>query len=843
MKITVLGFAAIIISFCIYTTWDHDNNGQAITEINERLANKLYPFEDLYLVKQFPSKDPQIEVKERAIEKALRAIKSGQRSGGQWETQGPANIGARINTVAVSPSDNNIIFVGFAAGGIWRTIDGGVTWSPVFDDQVNTSIGKIVFHPDDPNTLLVGTGDPNIGGYYFVGNGLYKSTNLGDNWEYIGLKETRIISSITFSPDDSDIIYLGAMGAPFERNLNRGVYKSTDGGQTWELALSIDDQTGITEIIVHKDKPNIIYASAWSRIRTNKESSLNSDKAGVYRSLDSGATWEKLTNGLPEGESSRVGIAVSPTNPNLLYTIVVSSVNQNPQGLYKSENGGDSWTKMTITTPEFSSCLGGFGWYFGKLFVDPRNDKRVYVLGVDLWAIEQKDTVSMTRAAPGWGTYEVHADKHDMIYEDGFFYLATDGGLYRQDINMSSQVWEDIEDIPTTQFYRVAYNPHNPDFYVGGAQDNGTTGGNKNNITQWERIRGGDGFQPNFYKSDPNVWFSETQNGRISSSTNAGFNWQGANEGIEGSRHWDMQYIISPHDDNILYTATQQVYTSSNGLPAEWYSVSDTIVDFDADALIHQATTIDQSPIDKDILYVGTSDGQLWVSKDETDSWTKIINDLPNGYVSSVKASPNKISNAFVTYSGYRDGDYAPKVYKSENYGASWKAISGNLPNIAINDVYIYPYREEDEVVFVAGDIGVFFTIDGGASWDRLGDNMPIVPVFDMDYNVAKNQIIAATFGRSIMTFDLDQVGINQELSSTSNPITIDWSIYPNPASQSINIKGMPVGTSYTIINIDGISLVKNRSASSIESISISNIPAGNYVIRSSIGNKSFVKK
>ena len=323
------------------------------TSYEEILEDKTYPYEGLYMAKQYPNKLPALAAKKRALNEAVRMQKSGLRSDGEWEVQGPGNIGGRINTIAIQPGNDKIIFAGFSNGGMWRTMDGGDNWVPVFDNQPLTAIGDIEFHPTEPNTLFVGTGDPNISGYYFVGNGLFKSEDLGETWEYLGLEETSIISTIQIAKSNPDIIYVGTMGKPYLRDTIRGVYKTIDGGKTWENSLFIDEQSGAIEVILHPDNPDIVYAAAWTRIRTNFESTINSDTAGVYKTIDGGNNWTRLYNGLPENTvTSRVGIAMSPQDPNTLFCLVIG-VNQNPEGLYKTTNGGDTWEKWAITAPEY----------------------------------------------------------------------------------------------------------------------------------------------------------------------------------------------------------------------------------------------------------------------------------------------------------------------------------------------------------------------------------------------------------------------------------------------------------------------------------------------------------
>ena len=825
----------VIGAVCFCVKYQHKD----VTSNNEkdRLAEKLYPYDGLYLAKQYPGNDMGEEARESAIREAIYQMESGRRSDGSWEVQGPGNLGGRINTIAISPFDDKIIFIGFSNGGLWRTLDGGENWVPVFDDQALTAIGDISFHPEEPNTLFVGTGDPNIGGYYFIGNGLFKSDDLGETWTYAGLKDQSIISTVVISESNPKIMYVGTMGKPYERNEDRGVYKSIDGGMTWERSLFLDNQTGAIEVLIDPTNDDIVYASTWTRIRTNKESTLNSEMAGVYRSSDGGMSWTRLTNGLPTESSSRVGIAMSPDNPKALFCVIIGR-NQNPVGLFKTEDGGDSWEEWIITNPEFSNYTRGFGWYFGKLGVYPGNENKVFLLGVDLYLAEKKDTVEFNVAAPRWGTYIVHADKHDIAFINGKAYLGTDGGLYQTELNEDTLIWTDAEQIPANQFYRVAYNPHDPDYYVGGMQDNGTGGGNVLNINNWDRIRGGDGFQPAFYKNDPMVWFAETQRGGLSYSEDAGGTWQSFTQGLGGNRHWDMQYIISPHNDSVVYTVTSKVMVSRSGLPEQWEELSDTIVDFSKDAFIHQGTSIDQSAINQDIIYAGTSDGLVWGTSDGGITWNHFTEGLPDRYVSSIKASPNVESNVYVTFSGYRDGDRTPHIFKSDDLGQTWVPINGNLPDLAINDVYIYPYRDQDEVLFVGTDIGVYFTIDNGVSWDRLGNNMPMVPTFDMDLNIEYNQLIAGTYGRSIMTFDLDQIGITEVLSSAEELVKGEISIFPNPVSQTLYIQSEEKNRiDVRLYTFDGRIVQSSSEQNGYSEIDVSNFPSGQYILK--VGNQT----
>ncbi|RMG87856.1 MAG: T9SS C-terminal target domain-containing protein, partial [Bacteroidetes bacterium] len=374
--------------------------------------------------------------------------------------------------------------------------------------------------------------------------------------------------------------------------------------------------------------------------------------------------------------------------------------------------------------------------------------------------------------------------------------LATDGGLYKtSDLGAT---WSDPENIPTTQFYRVAYNPHRPDLYFGGAQDNGTTGGNAQMINDWPRIFGGDGFQPAFHPDNPDVFYVETQNGNISVTQNGGLSFAPADNGIpfNDARNWDMPYMISGHWPDRLLAGTDRVYVSHSGVVPEFKAVSPNLTEFDDSTTTrnHNISTLHESPLDSNLVYVGTADGRVWRSDALlSGNWEEISAGLPDRYVTSVKASPTFLDWVYVVQSGYRDNEFIPRVHRSKNRGETWEDISANLPDLAINDIYVLP-EHQDSVLFVANDGGVYGTIDGGASWHRVGKNMPLVPVYDLEWNVVKNEIVAGTFARSIMSYALDSLLFPQEPVDTTTAVTQaiqkkpTLRVYPSPASQYVEV-------------------------------------------------------
>jgi len=756
---------------------------------NPGVSAKHGPSDHFYLQRSYP--DNQFSQKTYLKGMKIATELANQRSNSpgfdsDWETQGPGNAGARVNAVLVHPTDPTTIYLGYSGGGIFKTTDNGNTWNPIFDDQPYLAIGDMAFHPNDPETIFVGTGDPSITGYPFIGNGIFKTTDGGTTWTNLGLSETFIISKIIIDPTNPDIIYAGTMGLPYQRTNDRGLYKSIDGGQSWNQVLFVSDDTGVIDLVIHPTNPDILFAGIWTRIRNNQESTLTSFGHKVYRSLDGGANWQPLANGLPIGNGSRISLSQSQQNPNTFFACFTTPSHQF-DGIFKTTDNGDSWEQIADEgTPFVNNCMFGFGWYLGRLRVNPFNDNEMFVLGVPL--------VYSTDGGFTWGEaapLNVHVDNHAITFaNDGSVILGNDGGAYRRPPN-SSTFWEDIENIPATQVYRVGYNPFEPDTYYGGTQDNGTKSGSANSINNWETIRGADGFQTAFNPDDSLNFYAETQNGGIA-VTNNGNNFANATSGIVSSdrRNWDMQYFISPHQSDNLYTGTYRVYKTTNR-GTSWSPISPDLTDGIIFAPnFHTISTLEESTLSEGTIYVGTTDANVWRTTDDGATWEEIKQGLPERYVTSVKASPVFSETVYTTLSGYRDNENTPFVFRSIDQGTTWENIAGDLPPIAINDILILP-GHQDSVLVVANDAGVYASLNAGINWERLGGNFPMIPVYDLVYNPINNQVVAASHGRSILSFDLENIGLFESVQIVGE--IKDW--------QNREIPGVTVSVTHPAIN------------------------------------------
>lgn len=806
---------------------------------SEHKTDKLQaPNDHFFLQRSWPEKNFPFNAYKTAIARVSNNLDRSASATGfnsPWRTEGPGNIGGRINCVVVHPTDPNTMLVGNASGGIFKTTDGGQSWNPVFDDHSWLSVGCIVYDPQNSNVLYAGTGDPNIGSSAFIGDGIYKSTDGGNTWTNSGLNVQGIISKIVIDPSNSNIIYAAAMGVPYFRDNNRGVYKSTDGGLTWTQKLFISNDAGVSDLLIDPSNPSVLYACGWNRIRNNHESVVTGPAGKIYKTTNGGNNWIPLAGGLPQSNVSRLAIAMSNQNSNTLYAVYVDNT-LDFLDLFKTTDGGANWTAMNSYDLMNGAVYSNFGWYFGLIRLNPNNDNEIYIGGVDLFkSTDGGSTFSMY--GPAWWTYEVHADKHDIIVvNDSTLILATDGGLYKTtDYGVS---WTDLENIPNTQFYHVGYNPFQPSNYYGGAQDNGTTGGNATTINSWPRIFGGDGFKPDFHPTNPNIWYTETQNGGLVYSDDGGWNFYDCTNGIDPSDRigWDMPYLISKDDPSKLYCATQYVYTMTSAPYGTWFPVSSDLTDGNIyGARFHTISCIEESAVNSNYLYAGTSDGNVWASTDGSSSWINITGSLPDRYVTSIKASPTNASVAWVSHSGYKENDFIPHIHKTTNNGTSWTNISGDLPQLAIND--ILPFPGNDNILFVATDGGVYGTVNGGTSWTRVGSNMPVLPVLDLELNPQENRIIAGTYGRSIMSFPIDSLPIPVGMKKNE---AISLKLFPNPCADFICYENNSGTSEMKVYNLEGKLFGTFELKNFNGSIDLSSFPPGVYLtqIRNNNGEK-----
>lgn len=722
----------------------------------DRLSEKARPHDMFAFQRSYPFPDFDWQGWRNTLQQT-RIAETAQRrgSGGcganltPWTNQGPMNVAGRCNTLAVKPDDENTLLAGFSGGGLFKSTDGAVTWTPVFDDNPELSIGDVVFAPTQPNLVFAGTGDPNMPSLVFNGNGIYKSTDAGNTWQHLDNAPSGIISKVLIHPTNPDILWAGAMGNPYVRDNDRGVYKSTDGGNSWTQVLFVSNQAGASDLVFSAANPDILYASFWDRIRNNFESVAYGPNAKVYKSTDGGNTWTLLGGGLPTGVMSRTGLAVSQTNPDKVYAVFIDTL-FTPGGLYKSTNGGSTWTVLNIL--QLEDACADFGWYFGKIHVNPTNDEDLYFHGIHLWR-KAINGSGWAIAAGG------HADSHDLIFtSSGRRYWANDGGVYRNDGQMS---WAKSKNLPTTQFYRTTFNPHEPDKYFAGAQDNGVQKGNGLNPNNWVQVFSADGFSCAFDPNDPEHFWVEIQNGTIHETTDAGDTWQfgSAALGTTDRTNWDTPFFMSSHTPNRLYAATYRAYARDQG--SGWGAISGDLTDgLILDARFHTVSCLNESPVVANKLVAGTSDGNVW-RREANGTWVNISQGLPDRYVTSVHYSPTFSNRIFVTHSGFRDNLNTPHIHRSDDNGNTWQSISADLPQLPVNDLFVVP-GFSDQVLIAATDAGVYFSTNAGDNWNRLGGNMPYIPVFDFTHNPVKKEVVAATFARGVWTFPLDSIFAQQ---------------------------------------------------------------------------------
>lgn len=766
----------------------------------------------------------------------------------EWTSEGPGNIGGRFNTLAKSPTDVNTIYAGAANGGIFKTTDGGTTWNPIFDDQAYLAIGVIQVDPNDPNIVYAGTGDRNFGGGSHIGNGIYKSTDAGATWTQSGLIEESIVTDIAIDPTNSQTIFASTLGNVFDTNTDRGVYKSTDGGASWENVLFVSDSSGAIDLLMDHTNSDIIYASIQNRIRTETISLVTGPDVGIYKTIDGGANWTELTTGLPTTEQCRIGLAMSPDDNNTVYACYTDT-SLDVLDVYKTTNGGSSWTAMDVHTAGLPDDVqGGFGWYFGEIYQNPYNNNQLIIPGVDMFSTINNGG-SWEANVPPWYTYEVHADKHAILFLDSLSYIiATDGGLYKT--NDNGNTWEDIENIPVTQFYHIDVDPTQPDIYGGGAQDNGTMQGNASFYNQWFRLYGGDGFRVKFLEYSDGDYFQTQRGGLRYVDYTLSENIDLKPDFAAPDRvNWDMPYYAN-EEEELLFSGTSKVYFME-AAPFGFYEIiSEDLTQvgqgaYNGSINRHTISEIEQPKDDINTLFVGTSDGLVWRGENDGSqwNWTNITGILPERYVTAIRVSPNDSETIYIGLSGYKFNEQASYLYKSTDNGDTWVDISGNLPDIVVNDVLILDGIGDDSL-FAALDGGVYFTEDGGNSWSVVGNNLPLVTISELDVDLENEKLIAGTYSRSMYSFDiswlLEDIDVTEPVGV--NEYENNFTYYPNPVTNLLHFEEGLL-KQIKLYNIHGQLVFSENISPDQDVINIEHLSIGTYFLKSEGYHAKIVKR
>lgn len=709
---------------------------------------------------------------------------------------GPALMSGRISDIAIHPDDNSFWYIAVGSGSVWKTENSGTTWQPVFDAQDSYSIGCVTIDPNHPEVVWVGTGENVSGRHVGFGDGVYKSLNQGRTWTNMGLAESEHISKILVDPRDSQVVYVAAEGPLWSSGGERGVYKSADGGQTWSRSLEISADTGVTDLAMDPENPDILYAAAYQRQRSVAAFMAGGPESGIYKTTDGGDSWKELTVGLPRSDMGRIGLAVSPFDPRVVYATIEAS--ERERGFYRSDDRGESWEKRS------SYISGGTGpHYYQEIYADPHAFDRVYQM--DVW------THVTTDGGKTWNRLNEahkHSDNHALAFipDDPDYLLAgNDGGLYQSWDRGES--WTYIANLPVTQFYKMALDNAEPFYNVhGGTQDNSSQMGpsrtlNVNGIrnSDWFITTGADGYACAIDPENPNIIYAETQNGNLhrfdrKSGELVGIQPAEQPEDEPYRWNWDSPVIISPHSHTRLYFAAQFVFRSDDR-GNSWTRISpdltrnifryeeeilgrtwsiDALWDHGAMSMYSTITTLSESPLVEGLIYAGTDDGLIQVTEDGGETWRKIDNipGIPNRcFVNDIRASCHDPDLVMAALDNHKTGDLNPYLIVSRDRGRTWKSISSDLPQRQIVWAVTEDHKQPG-LWFIGTEYGIYFTRDAGEHWIELTGGLPTIAFRDIEIQEKEDDLVGASFGRGFYILDdyaplrhMDAETLNQEAS------------------------------------------------------------------------------
>lgn len=690
---------------------------------------------------------------------------------------GPALTSGRISDLAMHPQQKGTYYVAVSSGGVWKTNNAGTTYEPIFDSQGSYSIGCITIDPNNANVIWVGSGENNNQRSVAYGDGVYKSEDGGTSWKNVGLKTSEHIAKIIVDPRNSNVVYVAAIGPLWSAGGERGVYKTTDGGDNWEAVLTIDEHTGVTDLIMDPRDPDVLYAAAFQRRRHVFTYVGGGPQSGIYKTTDGGQNWSKANKGLPGVDKGRIGLAISPADPEVLYAMVEAA--QGKGGFYRSTNRGASWERRSghVTS----------GNYYVEIVPHPTDPDIIYSMDTWLqWSTDGGQSFQQINER-----YK-HVDNHCMWIdpEDTDHYLVgCDGGLYES--WDAAKTWDFKANLPITQFYKVAVDNSEPFYYVyGGTQDNFSLGGpsrtrSRNGISNadWFITQGGDGFESQIDPDNPNIVYAQAQYGVLTrydraSGENMGIQPQ-PREGEDAYRwNWDAPLAVSAHQPTRLYFAANKLFRSDDRGDT-WQVISEDLtrqIDRNTLQVMGRVQSMDavaknrstspygtivafsESPRNEQILWVGTDDGLIQLTQDGGQTWKKIdvnnINGVPERtYVNALLASQHNEQVVYAVFNHHKYGDFRPYVYRSEDMGQSWTNISGNLPERG-STYCISEDHQDPELLFVGTEFGCFFSVDGGAYWKQLKAGLPTIAVRDMAIQAREDDLVLATFGRGFYILD-----------------------------------------------------------------------------------------